>query len=353
MKTRSGRTISAGETPIEGRVPRKRKQTERKQPAKKSAKTKEKAEEEVPVEDKKVKTTETSTKATNHPSQDEKEPEILEKGLIYFFYRPKVEHEEVHGPDDVQKLYILLWPAAPSILQDEKEMKHTEGKTGVGEPERLIVIPKKKLPDVQHHKHEKLFGFVEKVSRRIEDIDAQLEPETYTTKTRGERHVAGARPLGEGVYAIVKHHTGDVHLVYVLELPDEPTEVQRAFNIAKEGSYVLMVKNPELPSGNGSFLKPEKKAHYPAELMKHFIGKTGIQLRFTAAVPAMLDYPGTELLFIGASDDLKTELGHAGEYVEELEHVDARKITSDKIWKELHLSKKEHPGGAVLKGKWE
>jgi hypothetical protein len=70
----------------------------------------------------------------------------LEKGLIYFFYRPKVELKEVEGPESVQKLYLLLWPGAPPIRSDEKEISHPQGKMGEGEPERLIVISKKKLP---------------------------------------------------------------------------------------------------------------------------------------------------------------------------------------------------------------
>jgi hypothetical protein len=95
------------------------------------------------------------------------------------------------------------------------------------------------------------------VSKRIEDIDKKLDAEVYTTKTRGERHISGARPVAEGVYALVRYHD-HVHLgysplfsslnvsAYVLELPDEPNEVQKAFNIGKEGSFVLQVKNPEV-----------------------------------------------------------------------------------------------------------
>ncbi|MQA87112.1 MAG: hypothetical protein GEV03_21420 [Streptosporangiales bacterium] len=35
-------------------------------------------------------------------------PEVLEAGDIYFLYRPRVEHEEVAGPGDVQRLYVVL-----------------------------------------------------------------------------------------------------------------------------------------------------------------------------------------------------------------------------------------------------
>ncbi len=40
-----------------------------------------------------------------------------EKGLIYFFYRPKVGNEEVSSASDVQKLYILLAPKIGAVAQ--------------------------------------------------------------------------------------------------------------------------------------------------------------------------------------------------------------------------------------------
>lgn len=35
---------------------------------------------------------------------------LQEGGEIYFFYRPKVNRAEAHGPDDVQRMYIVLRP---------------------------------------------------------------------------------------------------------------------------------------------------------------------------------------------------------------------------------------------------
>jgi hypothetical protein len=352
METRSGRRVaSLYETAEKAKVPRKRKvQTEpqKKTKGKRTTKKQAKATEE-PAEPKV--TSETKEDVSKPEEQHADDSEILEKGLVYFFYRPKVGVEEVHGPEDVQKLYILMWPGAESIKRDEKEMGHTEGKLGADHPERLIILGKKKLPEVHGKRHERFWGFVDKVSKRIEDLDKQLGSVTYTTKTRGERHVEGARPIGEGVYALVKHH-GTTHLAYVLELPEEPTGIQKAFNIAKEGSYVISVKNPDAPGV--SFMRKEKKAEYPEELKKYFVGKTGTQLRFTTNVhPTLLDYEGTEILFISASDDLKEEFGEVGEYIEELEHVDAKKVTSDKLWKELHIKKTDFPAEPLLQNEWK
>ncbi len=49
------------------------------------------------------------------PEEKEKEAKevessILEKGIIYFFYRPKVDIDTPTNIDDVQKLYLLLCP---------------------------------------------------------------------------------------------------------------------------------------------------------------------------------------------------------------------------------------------------
>jgi len=289
-------------------------------------------------------------KEEKHPKKNKKEtePEILEKGLIYFFYRPKVGIKEAHGPEDVQKMYFLLWPGAPSILDDEQQMKQTKGEMGTDQPERLMMIAKKELPNIQEHG--RYWGYVETVSYRVEDIDKKLGPTTYTTKTRGERHVEGARPVGEGVYALVMHH-GRTHLAFVLELPEHLSQIQKAFHIEKEGSFVIQVKNPE---AEGIDFLGSKRALYSPELMKSFVSeKTGKPLKFTNALPQHLNYSGSEFIIIGASNDLKEELGETGEYIENLEKIDSWKITSDKLWRELKLKKAEHPTEPLIQGKWK
>ncbi|WP_437943481.1 hypothetical protein WMF27_41435 [Sorangium sp. So ce281] len=57
--------------------------------------------------------------------------EALERGDIYFLYRPEVERElgDVEGMDDVQRLFAVLRP-------DDKDLY------------RLIVIGQKQLPDI-------------------------------------------------------------------------------------------------------------------------------------------------------------------------------------------------------------
>lgn len=140
-----------------------------------------------------------------------------------------------------------------------------------------------------------------------------ISVEEYDTKTRGHRHKPAARALGEGVYRILKHHTGDenkskkmhTHLIYKLEFPSEETEnqPQEALNIEREGSFLIQIKNPVEVKKQEQTKK--KKAIFPAPLQAQF-GK----LRYHAADPPdFLNYEGCEFLLIPASDDVHEELG--------------------------------------------
>lgn len=119
--------------------------------------------------------------------------DVLERGNIYFVYRPRVEQTTARGLEDIQRFFLVLSP---------------HGKTRY----RLIVVGRKKLPEVETHR-DRGWGFVGKVSDRPEDIEDDLDALTYPTKTRGERHLAPARPAGEGVYALVRHDDHTLHVV--------------------------------------------------------------------------------------------------------------------------------------------
>jgi len=79
-----------------------------------------------------------------------------------------------------------------------------------------------------------------------EDIHKELLPAEYVTEViRGKRRIAAAAPAGEGKYSIVKHD-GHTELAYLLELPEIPGPTQREFEIKKEVSYIISVKNPKV-----------------------------------------------------------------------------------------------------------
>jgi hypothetical protein len=248
------------------------------------------------------------------------EVNVLEDGNIYFMYRPRVNEGDVQGLKDVQRFYLVLSPKG--------RKRH-----------RLMVMPKKQLPDIKDG-GQKFWGFVEKVSSKAADVTNELDKELYGTKTRGEQTQPEARPAGEGVYAIARH--GDhTHLVYVLELPDGPGEVQRAFNIEEEGSYIISVKNPDQPSPRGVGLDEDRQADFPKKLQGRFKGRRFIDVD----PPDFLNYEGAELLFVGASEDVSGELDI------ELDAEQESESTAE-IFKDLRLEKSQHPVEPLLKGEW-
>ncbi|XP_059458306.1 uncharacterized protein LOC132187896 [Corylus avellana] len=264
--------------------------------------------------------------------------EIQERGEIYFFYRPKVDKEEAHSADDVQRFYIVLRPESGERAVEEKQdsdsgkegAKKGTHKTGSGTSGnegghssqevniekqplfRFIVMGRKSLPDPSKRTRP-YWGFVEMATTNIEDVKNALKGDEYDTSTKGHRRNAPARAVGEGIYRILRHkppskktHT---HLVYKLEFPpeDERMEAQEALNIEHEGSFLIQIKNPDQHGSSSQFkgLQNKRKATFPA----HLQGQFG-QLRYSPADPPdYLNYEGCELLLISASDDIENELG--------------------------------------------
>lgn len=77
----------------------------------------------------------------------------------------------------------------------------------------------------------------------MKELTAWLGHKQYDTQTRGHRLQDPARLVGAGSYALAiggTHHAP--HWSYALEIPDEPEEAQKVFNINKSGSYVVSVR---------------------------------------------------------------------------------------------------------------
>jgi len=62
-------------------------------------------------------------------TREDPKVEIQERGEIFFFYRPKVNKEEAHSPDDVQRMYIVLRPESGEKREEEKQSSDS-GKEG-------------------------------------------------------------------------------------------------------------------------------------------------------------------------------------------------------------------------------
>lgn len=195
---------------------------------------------------------------------------ILLKGNIYFFYRPKIEHEEAHQLGDVQRFFLMLKP--------ENMDRYI-----------LVVIGKKRLPKNKEERSN--FAFIEKVFKKTEDLSKALKAQEYVTATRGKRNLAPMRAVGEGKF-ILAHHKQHTHLLYQLRTPEEIGKVQEDFHLEEKGDYIISVKNPEQPTPLYVGLSSKEKAHYPKTLQKKFGDKRFIPLAF----PQFLRYEGTELI---------------------------------------------------------
>src|ERR687889_218493 len=259
--------------------------------------------------------------------EDKKSIMIIEQGDIFFFYRPKVDTEEVKDIEDVQRFYMVTSP-------EEKKKNNIY---------RLFLIGQKQLPEIVEGKstsEEKNWALNILTTSNPDDIHKELLPAEYTTETRGKRRLAAAAPAGEGKYTIVKHdnHT---ELAYILELPEMPGPTQREFEIKKEASYIISVKNPEV-NIPGFAAVSEKKPEYP----KHIKEKFGDRRWISIEDPQLLNYENTQVLLIGArKKDVEEELGIDIDEQKETEN------TAD-IFKELKLRNEQVPLKPLMKGKF-
>jgi hypothetical protein len=253
------------------------------------------------------------------PDDDTIEAEVLERGDIFFLYRPRVEEEHPSSLADVQRFFIVLGP---------------EG----GKKLRLLAVGRKRLPDVGEH--ERFWGFVDTVTDSAERLAAELRRGTYMTKTRGKRHRPAARPVGEGAYAITLEDA-QMHLYYALQLPEKTGEVQKAFNIAPEASFALSIKNPEASSPAGVGLPETEKAQYPDKLQEEFRDR-----RFAREDVRLLDVDNAEFILIGARTDPERAYDLDLESAKTA-HPRAKAIAG------LHLPRTETPIKPMFEGVWE
>jgi hypothetical protein len=242
---------------------------------------------------------------------------VLERGDLFYLYRPSVEAFTPGGLIDVRRFYMVLQPEGSNRF-------------------RLIAIGKKKLPggDDQMERH---WGFVDGVFSTSDQLLKAAAGIPASMDSRGEKPL----PAGEGVYALILHgnHT---HLVYVTELPASPGEVQQAFNIQRQGRFVIAVKNPSAASPPGVGLELDRQPCFPDDLKARFGDRRWMSLD----PPAFLDYEGAEIVLIAGQDDLGEDLGI------DLKAHPTDQETAD-IFRELHLEKSERTIKPLVQGTWE
>lgn len=255
--------------------------------------------------------------------KSENESQTLERGNIYFFARPRVNESDPESASDIQRFYMVLRP--------EQRKSY-----------RFAIVGRKGMPKPSETGKDKYWGFVQKVRSSEKGIQKELEGKKYGTKTRGTQEREAARPVGEGVYRLVRHD-GHTHLAYALELPrkGKRSKPQKEFNIADEASYVISVKNPEKPSPPSAGLGDHKDPKYSKPMMDKFRGRRFVEVD----PPKYLDRQGTEFMIISAAKNVKDDLGIAMEPKKESEQ-------SADIFRDLKADRSEIPVEPLFEGKW-
>ncbi|EAS28955.3 uncharacterized protein CIMG_07701 [Coccidioides immitis RS] len=262
---------------------------------------------------------------------------VLEKGIIYFFFRSRVGVEEPESLEDIARSFIVLRP-----LPLGAEL----GKGPIGDDPncRLLVLPKKQLPSSPR---ERYMGFVEKANSTLKTIRESFLGTEYETKTQGHQEVPSATPLAEGVYAITST-TRSSHLAYILTIPGEPSEIQTDFGLKKKASFVVSSKSPKFPGP--SMARLPKPPEYPQEILDGFR-----DLRWVPLEPKFINYPNAQFLMIGEArgelgkggmtENKPSEKVEAGEELEQLEHeneVRASPLRDDHaVFEDLGMSSKQ------------
>jgi hypothetical protein len=265
------------------------------------------------------------------------QPDILEYGDIYFFYRPKVGSQEVKSIDDVRRFFMVTAPEETTTTtnrSDEKEKTHSKYY-------RLFVIGKKSLPEIRKSEarsSERFWARVGGIFERPEDLTKELLSDEFR---KGDL----ARPVGEGKYAIVKHQDHS-ELAYILELPAEPGEAQRELGIEKEASYIVTVINPIKPVPEG-YPSADQSPQYPESVQQEFNENEDF-VPLTRNLE-LINYQNAQIILIGAregKDVIKKEIG-----IDIAEEHETDK--SPDIFSKLKVRKEQIPVRPLMEGRLE
>ena len=278
-----------------------------------------------------------SSSNSNSNNNDNTQSEILEQGDIYFFYRPKKGAEEVKGIEDVRRFFMVTAP------EEEEENNNKRSRLY-----RLFIIGKKSLPEVRKTEARASERYWARVGGIFKEPD-ELARELFSDEFRkGD----AARPVGEGKYAIVRHHQNHTELAYILEMPKEPGEAQKELGIEKEASYIVSVINPKKPAASsavdgGKYPTTEEIPIYPEELLKGF-NDSDIFVPLSRDT-RLIDYQNAQILLTGARegrDVIKRDIGI--EIIDE----DETQQSAD-IFNKLNLLREQVPIRPLTEGKLE
>ena len=263
------------------------------------------------------------------------EPQILEQGDIYFFYRPKKNSQDVKDIDDIRRFFMVTAP--------ENKYNHIKGE-GKGDKNkrqfyRLFVIGKKSLPEIRKSEARASERYWARVGGVFEDKD-ELTKDLFSDEFReGD----AARPAGMGKYVIVEHQK-HAELAYILGTPDEPGEAQKELGIEKEARYIISVINPKTPTPPG-YPSAEESPKYPDKVLKKF--KDNENFVSLSNDTEFINYLNAQIILIGAGegkDTIYKDLGIS---------IDEEKGKNGDIFKKLDIKKGQVSTKPLTEGKLE
>lgn len=268
---------------------------------------------------------------------------IIEKGIIYFFTRGRVNIENPQGVQDLQRTYFVLRPLP-------KDVKLGQGAIPESGKNRLAVLSKKVFPKSSK---DRFLAFVEKGDVSMKVLKEEFFPGTeYESKTAGTRQIPPVSLLGEGVYAITAMGRTS-YLTYILTIPHEIGQVQSDIGLRKKDSFIVSIKNPT--KKGPTYTQLPKGPEYPKEMLEEFHDLRWVPVHKTE----YLNYANTQFLLIGTGGDrLNKTLEPADrekegdketpeEELEKLEGEDQIRVEQMDgdavIFEDLHMDKSKYP----------
>jgi hypothetical protein len=293
---------------------------------------------------------------SDNNNNHESAAEVLEKGDIFFFYRPKANvvndgsGGDVKSIEDIRRFFMVTASTITAAADNtgskyQEQIDNTNRTTSIEEGEssryRLFVIGKKSLPEIRTTEARRSERYWAKVGGIFEN------PQELTNELLADEFRKGdaARPVGEGKYAIVKHQD-HAELAYVLEMPEEPGEAQRELGIEKEASYIISVINPKVPVPAG-YPSSEEPPNYPESILKEF----GQNENFVSLARDLrfINFQNAQMILVGAregKDVIQKEFGI--DIKEEKETVHSADVFS-----KLKIEKDRVPIKPLIEGKFE
>ena len=276
--------------------------------------------------------------------------EVLEKGDIFFFYRPKAKviddgsGGDVKSIEDIRRFFMVTATAANTENEQQQQFDGTNSKTpkeGESPRYRLFVIGKKSLPEIrttEARRSERYWSKVGGIFENPQELTGELLSDEF-------RKGDAARAVGEGKYAIVKHQD-HAELAYVLEIPEEPGEAQRELGIENEASYIVSIINPKVPVPAG-YPSSEEPPNYPESILKEF----GENENFISLARDLrfINFQNAQMILVGAREGRDVIQKEFGIDIKEEKET----VHSADIFSKLKIEKDKVPTKPLIEGKFE